>query len=219
MTFEDGSQLTTIGGSAFWQTALTSITIPASVTSIGNNAFEGCISLTIVTFQDGSQLTTIGDNAFTDSGLISIILPSTVTSFGLRTFEDCFALTSVILEGNPATSCETGYIILSDGTLQFFDTFCTDTTASSTPGVTGPQGIQGAAGAKGDTGLDGIIPAYIALALVIYAVIRIEMYIAAQQRKLNPSNTSVQPEAIKGHILRTFVDGNLHYTRSSSSSW
>ena len=122
-----------------------------------------------------------------------------------ETFKDCFALTSVVLEGNPATSCATGYMILSDGTPHVFDTFCTDTTASSTPGASGPQGIQGAAGAKGDTGLAGIIPAYIALVLVMYAVIRIEMYIAGQQRKPNPSNTSVQPEAIKGHILTSVV--------------
>ena len=65
VTFEQGSQLKTIGGGhysgAFYGcTALTSIEIPASVETIEATAFKGCSKLATVTFEKGSQLKTIG---------------------------------------------------------------------------------------------------------------------------------------------------------------
>ncbi len=54
--------------------ALTSVTIPNSVTSIGNRAFEDCDGLTEVTIPD--SVTDIGDWAFDRcSSLQSIIIP------------------------------------------------------------------------------------------------------------------------------------------------
>ena len=55
------------------------VTIPASVTSIDNNAFLNCYALTSVSFVAGSQLTSIGRLAFAGSGLTSIIIPAFVT--------------------------------------------------------------------------------------------------------------------------------------------
>ena len=66
VTFENGSQLKTIGGDSSYYgafsycTALTSIEIPASVETIEAAAFKGCSSLATVTFEKGSQLKTIG---------------------------------------------------------------------------------------------------------------------------------------------------------------
>ena len=66
VTFENGSQLKTIGGGSYSSgafsdcTALTSIEIPASVETIEAAAFKGCSSLATVTFEKGSQLKTIG---------------------------------------------------------------------------------------------------------------------------------------------------------------
>lgn len=56
--------LTTIGNHAFSYSKLPIIEIPASVTSIGYGAFQNCYDLTSVTFAPNSALQTIGDFAF-----------------------------------------------------------------------------------------------------------------------------------------------------------
>ena len=87
-----GDPVTAIGDNAFQDnpaqdtSALTSITIPSSVTSIGERAFDGS-GLASVTFAAGSQLATIGDYAFEEiSGLASITIPASVTSIGENAF-------------------------------------------------------------------------------------------------------------------------------------
>ena len=79
-------------------TSLTGIIIPASVTSIeGWGAFEGCTSLASVTFASGSRLETIGGGAFQDcTSLTSITIPASVTSIESWAFADCTGLASVI---------------------------------------------------------------------------------------------------------------------------
>lgn len=81
---------------------ITSLTIPDSVTSIGNCAFSGCIGLTSITIPD--SVTSIGVGAFEDcTGLTSIIIPNSVTSIGDHAFEGCLDLSSVTI-GNSVTS-------------------------------------------------------------------------------------------------------------------
>ena len=54
----NGTPVTTIGNAAFRDYSVTSVTIPASVTEIGANAFAGCTNLTSVTYGgDWSNLT------------------------------------------------------------------------------------------------------------------------------------------------------------------
>lgn len=54
----NGTPVTTIGNAAFRDSSVTSVTIPASVTEIGANAFAGCTNLTIVNYAgDWSNLT------------------------------------------------------------------------------------------------------------------------------------------------------------------
>jgi len=71
-----------------------SFTIPDSVTSIGDYAFEMCRSLTSVNIPD--SVTSIGDYAFSAcTGLTSVTIPNSVTSIGDYAFDMCHSLTSV----------------------------------------------------------------------------------------------------------------------------
>ena len=69
---------TSIGDSAFEGRGLTSVTIPDSVTIIGNYAIQNCSGLSSVTIPD--SVTEIGSNAFSGcGGLTSITIPDSVT--------------------------------------------------------------------------------------------------------------------------------------------
>ena len=77
---------------------MTSITIPSSVTNIGEGAFRGCTLLKNVTFEEGSNLTSIGNDAFRDcTALKEIEIPNNVTSIGYSAFGGCISLESITL--------------------------------------------------------------------------------------------------------------------------
>lgn len=89
--------VTTIGDAAFEAcTGLTNAAIGDSVTLIGRWAFSGCTSLTCVTIP--SNVTSIGHAAFYGcSSLISLTIPDSVTSIGAGAFELCTSLTDVTI--------------------------------------------------------------------------------------------------------------------------
>lgn len=67
-------------------TAITTVTIPASVQTIGTSAFAGCSKLATLTL--GSGVTTLGDRAFADCGLTALALPDNVTTLGDGAFSN-----------------------------------------------------------------------------------------------------------------------------------
>ena len=113
-----GNSVTTIGNYAFYNNALTSVTIPNSVTTIGDYAFEAN-ALTSVTIPNsvtsiggyafynndltnlsiGNSITSIGNYAFYSNALTSVTIPNSVTTIGDYAFE-ANALTSVTFLGN-----------------------------------------------------------------------------------------------------------------------
>lgn len=89
--------MTSIGDNAFGScTSLSSITIPAGVTSIGSGAFYNCTSLNSVTIPAG--VTSIETQLFLGcSALESVNIPESVTSIGKEAFSRCSKLTSITI--------------------------------------------------------------------------------------------------------------------------
>ncbi|MBQ2122614.1 MAG: leucine-rich repeat domain-containing protein [Bacteroidaceae bacterium] len=98
----DGStySVTSIGDNAFSVcSSLTSVVIGNNVTSIGEKAFSNTYQLTSVVI--GNSVTTIGVDAFWNcSGLTSVEIPNSVTSIEHNAFSGCSSLTSVEIGNN-----------------------------------------------------------------------------------------------------------------------
>ena len=90
------NSVTSVGNNAFYNfSSLTSITIGTSVTSIGSGAFTGCTSLTSIILVDG--LPAIGSGWFAGIPVTSITIPNSVTSIGESAFSYCTGLTSITI--------------------------------------------------------------------------------------------------------------------------
>ena len=101
-------------------TSLTSIEFPASINSIRFYAFSGCTNLTSVIFSKDSTLTTIESVAFYEcKSLNSITIPNSVTEIGFGAFKGCTGLEKITLPFVGATkdgdtNMHFGYIFGAD---------------------------------------------------------------------------------------------------------
>ena len=92
--------ITKVSGNAFYdRVALTSISFPNSVTTIGDNynsVFTGCPNLETVKF--GSNVQFIGYQAFSGcANLKNVVLPESLTTIGVSAFNSCTALKTITI--------------------------------------------------------------------------------------------------------------------------
>ena len=92
--------ITTIGNYAFYNcTGLKSLTLPDSVTKIGRSSFYGCSGVTSIDFSN--HITSIDEYAFYGcTGLKSLVIPDSITTIGIAAFRECSGLKSLTLSKN-----------------------------------------------------------------------------------------------------------------------
>ena len=91
------NSVTSIGDDAFFGCrSLSNIVIPDSVTSIGDGAFFGCSSLSNIVIPD--SVISVGDWTFCGCrSLSSMVIPDGVSSIGVCTFSYCRSLSSIVI--------------------------------------------------------------------------------------------------------------------------
>ena len=91
-------QIASIGTYAFQGCGFTSVTLPPSVTTLGMDAFEDCLSLKTADFSAATSLTTFGNWMFAkDAALTSVVLPPNVLDLKASTFRNCTSLETIII--------------------------------------------------------------------------------------------------------------------------
>ena len=112
-----------------------SVSIPDSVTSIGNSAFAGCSGLTTLSIPD--NVTSIGTRAFRDcTALTSVTIPDSVTSIASNVFRSCTALTSVTIPDSVTSIDGTAFYGCTGLTSMIIPGSVTDIGASAFYGCT-----------------------------------------------------------------------------------
>jgi hypothetical protein len=84
----------------------TSVSLPSTLTIIGNSALEEC-GFTSITLPEGLQV--IDEYALLGSKFSSITLPSTLTTIGSSAFNDCESLTSITIPANVTSIGESAF--------------------------------------------------------------------------------------------------------------
>jgi hypothetical protein len=125
--------VTSIGNEAFEGFNLTSVTIPASVTSIIGDAFEDCTSLTAITVNAENSFYSSVNGVLFDKSQTTLVecpgglagnytIPDSVTSIGAYAFAYCVGLSNLTIPNS----------VTSIGNVAFF--FCTSLASVTIPG-------------------------------------------------------------------------------------
>ena len=110
-----GDGVTSIGITAFYNTALTTFNFPSALTSIGQSAFEN--SQLTGNIELPNALTAIGTQAFAGTQLTGVSIPAIVTSIGQGAFAPIPTLASISLaEGNATFKLDNGVLLNAGGT-------------------------------------------------------------------------------------------------------
>ena len=90
-----------------YKSKITSVVMPNGLTTLADNAFNGCTSLNNVGWSPA--LTSIGNDAFFKTDFTSITIPEGVTSIGYEAFSFCNSLSSITF---PATLETVGHDVI-----------------------------------------------------------------------------------------------------------
>ncbi|MGA2248403.1 MAG: leucine-rich repeat domain-containing protein [Verrucomicrobiota bacterium] len=130
----NGYHVTGIGMSSFAYHGIVSVSVPDSVTFIGDYAFAGCLDLTNITM--GHGVASIGNYAFDNCfSLPIVLLPNSLTNLGDEAFAECASLTGAFFAGNaPGPNSTTFFdddamVYYLPGTTGWGDTYGGATTA------------------------------------------------------------------------------------------
>ena len=98
----DGYPVTSIAENAFVTSLITSLSMPWTITEIGEGAFRSCRYLEHVTLSP--SITEIPNNCFAGCGVLEeCVVPEGVTTIGKSAFEGCSTLESLILPSTITT--------------------------------------------------------------------------------------------------------------------
>ncbi len=112
--------VTAIGEGAFKNSTITGISLPATLKSIGNDAFLGCTFLTALTFPDGNYIETIGKQAFRRcEKLASFNFSPKTAEIGEYAFAECSDLHAVKGLDNTSISVLSAYCFAKCGSLSY----------------------------------------------------------------------------------------------------
>ena len=112
------SSISSIKSGAFMNcTHLKRIVIPRNVQTIESAAFSNCSSLEEVVFENGCMISSIGNGAFQNcSKLTHFTIPTTITSLSDSLFSGCSKLASIVIPDNITTM--NGYVFSSCSALR-----------------------------------------------------------------------------------------------------
>jgi hypothetical protein len=136
-----------IGNWAFWHcNHLQTLSIPASVESIGENVFDGCCALTHIEVEDGNTHydSHSGCNAIIETatntllrGCQSTTIPTSVTAIGNYAFDWCQGLSTIILPEHITLIGEGAFY----GCLDLKDIYCSHSDPSAYNCQAGTYGL------------------------------------------------------------------------------